>query len=437
MDYLKEALICKLCNQISNQPVFLPCHKTLCQIHLDEELVKADNNNSSFQCYFCNKQHEIAFNGFKINEKPNKPSLKTADIKPSSNELKLKLDKASLELSQLYEDFLKKDPELKSLNSKHFLTLREQINSKRDELKQEIEALAKKMLDLSDSAEVSCFEVLSAIRTDSSKVNKDEFKRIEAEIRRELKKPKLHKSKINEIKAELNEKKREFKERLGILENIKNNTKQCRFDMPISEELQLSEDFLGELILVNKLISCSEDKTIRVWNLNSGACIRTLAGHADSVFCLQTLDNGEIASISFDKTIKLWHIQTGKCLDTLEHSNNGYCFKQLRKHEFVIGSSDGLIKIVDFSTGVSVKEVGSHSGWVTCLELLPNGELVSSSLDKTIKVWDLNSGKCLATLYGHSHYVNSVKVLGNGQIASSSSDKTVKILIHNVFFFEL
>jgi WD40 repeat protein len=426
MDYLKEALICKLCNQISNQPVFLPCHKTLCQIHLDEELLKA--NNTSFQCYFCSKQHEIAFNGFKINEKPNQPAA-AADPKPSSSELKLKLDKSSLELSQLYEDFLKKDPELKSFNSKHFLSLREQINAKRDELKQEIEALANKMLDLSDRAEVSCFEVLSAIRTDSSRVNKDEFKRIEAEIRHELKRPKLHKSKINEIKAELSEKKREFKERLGILENIKSNTKQSRFE-PMSGELQLGEDFLGELILVNKLISCSEDKTIRVWNLNSGSCMRTLAGHADSVFCLQTLENGEIASISFDKTIKLWHVQTGKCLDTLEHSNNGYCFKQLSKHEFVVGSSDGLIRIVDFSTGLSAKEVGSHSGWVTCLEMLPNGQLASSSLDKTIKVWDLNSGKCLATLYGHSHYVNSVKVLGSGQIASSSSDKTVRILIN-------
>jgi len=62
----------------------------------------------------------------------------------------------------------------------------------------------------------------------------------------------------------------------------------------------------------------SVDKTIRIWNIKTGECIRILKGHSDLVSCLATLSNGYLASGSYDKTIRIWNSKNGKCLKTLK-----------------------------------------------------------------------------------------------------------------------
>ncbi len=36
----------------------------------------------------------------------------------------------------------------------------------------------------------------------------------------------------------------------------------------------------------NKIISCSSDKTIKVWDIASGDCLNTLEGHASEINCI-------------------------------------------------------------------------------------------------------------------------------------------------------
>lgn len=97
------------------------------------------------------------------------------------------------------------------------------------------------------------------------------------------------------------------------------------------------------------LVSGSRDKTIKIWQLETGELVRTLKGHKDEV-CAIALSPDEqiIASGSVDKTIKLWHVNTGELLATF--------------------------------TG--------HTKTVTAVAFTASGEmLVSGSLDKTIKIW--------------------------------------------------
>ena len=65
-------------------------------------------------------------------------------------------------------------------------------------------------------------------------------------------------------------------------------------------------------------VSGSTDKTLKVWDLNTGKCRSTLIGHADSVWGVAvTPDGGTIVSSSEDKTLKVWDLNTGKCCSTL------------------------------------------------------------------------------------------------------------------------
>jgi WD40 repeat protein len=63
------------------------------------------------------------------------------------------------------------------------------------------------------------------------------------------------------------------------------------------------------------LVSASEDATLKLWDPNSGAEIRTLRGHSNIVTALAVnADGSEIASASLDHTLRVWNAATGETL---------------------------------------------------------------------------------------------------------------------------
>ena len=79
-----------------------------------------------------------------------------------------------------------------------------------------------------------------------------------------------------------------------------------------------------------QLISCSDDKTIRVWNLfpnHSYQCLRVLRGHLNAVRLIKlNAYTGELYSVSADQEnycdhkVKVWDLDTGKCLRVIQTS---------------------------------------------------------------------------------------------------------------------
>jgi WD40 repeat protein len=60
------------------------------------------------------------------------------------------------------------------------------------------------------------------------------------------------------------------------------------------------------------LVTCSADQTIRIWNADNGAAVRTLSGHTDYIFAVAVSPDGNrIASGSFNGEIKVWKLADG------------------------------------------------------------------------------------------------------------------------------
>ena len=67
----------------------------------------------------------------------------------------------------------------------------------------------------------------------------------------------------------------------------------------------------------DKIVSGSLDRTLRIWNINSGEC-KVLTGHAGSVLCV-TIAGDKIVSGSSDNTLRIWNINSGECKVLIGH----------------------------------------------------------------------------------------------------------------------
>jgi WD40 repeat protein len=64
-----------------------------------------------------------------------------------------------------------------------------------------------------------------------------------------------------------------------------------------------------------RAVSGSSDRTLKVWDLQSGQEERTLSGHAGGVNAVAvTADGKRAVSGSSDRTLKVWDLQSGHCL---------------------------------------------------------------------------------------------------------------------------
>lgn len=185
----------------------------------------------------------------------------------------------------------------------------------------------------------------------------------------------------------------------------------------------------------NLLVSASRDKTLRIWDVSTGYCVKTLYSHVDWVrdVCA-SFDGRWLLSAGNDQTARLWDTTSGDVKATLlghEHviecctfappSSYGYLatFTGLKKPplgtssgEFVAtGSRDKSIKIWDFR-GILIKTLVGHDNWIRGLLFHPGGKyLLSVSDDKAIRCWDLSQdGKCVKTIEdAHSHFVSCIR----------------------------
>ncbi|MBD2065985.1 tetratricopeptide repeat protein [Leptolyngbya sp. FACHB-671] len=166
--------------------------------------------------------------------------------------------------------------------------------------------------------------------------------------------------------------------------------------------------------------------------------VQTFIGHSDLVRSVAISPDGQIlASSSVDKTIKLWNLETGELLYTLEGHSSAVISVAFSPDGTTLASAsnlavgDGNIKLWNVETGTLQQSLGKGllSFRVSCVTFSPDGQaLASGNIDATIKLWQLNSGKVHSTLKGHGWDVNSVAFSRDGQIlVSGSLDGAIKI----------
>jgi len=151
-----------------------------------------------------------------------------------------------------------------------------------------------------------------------------------------------------------------------------------------------------------RIASGSKDKSVRVWDAQSGECLQVLRGHDDQVYSIAWSTTGTyLASGSGDSTACIWDVRNGQCTQTLRGHSAGV--RSVAWHaggkRIVSGSEDATLRIWDVASGECLQTIEAHQGPITCLSCDPqDARVASGSWDKAIHIWELRSGRLLQTL---------------------------------------
>ena len=96
------------------------------------------------------------------------------------------------------------------------------------------------------------------------------------------------------------------------------------------------------------MLTSSLDATIRLWDVNSGRCIRTYFGHVEGVWAIAA-DTLRIVSGAHDRTVKVWDPRSGKSEKTFAgHAGPVTCIG-LSDSRMCSGGEDGEVRVYNFT----------------------------------------------------------------------------------------
>ena len=222
-----------------------------------------------------------------------------------------------------------------------------------------------------------------------------------------------------------------------------------------------------------RFVSSSWDKTVKVWDSESGQLLASLL-HKDWVSGLAVSSSGLLASGDWSGIVKLWDWQTRREVRVITHGErvSSLTFTPDGKKLITIGgdvlkiwdvdtgletahvstawyhymvpqgiacSPDGLtlafdkgygrLRLWDLATGSERAQLEGHASVIHALVFSPDGKtLVSAGWEGTVKVWDVLTRRAVATLTNHTAFVSSAAFSSEGDtLATVSADQTVKL----------
>ena len=167
----------------------------------------------------------------------------------------------------------------------------------------------------------------------------------------------------------------------------------CTQDWTIKKSITTPSGIRSLLLLNSSQIAVVNIYRIQIYDINAGFLIFEMTGNDNKSYirALVLLNDNQIISGSDDKTLKLWDITTGKLLRTIHtfklgvvsllNLNNGFIavgLKGFSSNIAIIRTDDW--KLQSYLTG--------HDGSVNSLISLSNGSFASGSEDNKIIIWN-------------------------------------------------
>ncbi|MDB5307396.1 MAG: (Myosin heavy-chain) kinase Histone acetyltransferase, partial [Gemmataceae bacterium] len=162
---------------------------------------------------------------------------------------------------------------------------------------------------------------------------------------------------------------------------------------------------------------------VKVWALDTGREVFTATARGPLTGIAYSRDGRRLAAGGLDRTVIIWEANSGReetVLRRYAHSVLGVawgCGGQL-----ATAGEDGVVKVWDVDTDREVVTLRGHTGPVAGVAFRPDGkQLASAGWDQTVRIWDPTGDRSVTTLRGHTGPVTDAAVLPDGRIASTAN----------------
>ena len=157
-----------------------------------------------------------------------------------------------------------------------------------------------------------------------------------------------------------------------------------------------------------RILSWSEDSTLRLWDVATGQQIGPTMKHDDFVSgAVLTKDETRILSWSHDGTLRLWDAATGQQIGPSMKHDGPVTGAVLTKDETRIlsWSDDDTLRLWDAATGQQIGPAMKHDGAVTGAVLTKDEtRILSWSDDESLRLWDAATGQPIGPAMKHRRH---------------------------------
>ena len=185
------------------------------------------------------------------------------------------------------------------------------------------------------------------------------------------------------------------------------------------------------------IVSTSADCSIRIWDVSTGLCIKTLKGHTGAVYYAEMNPDGTlVVSVSDDGTTRIWDFESGKCLHVFHYTGilnqareiipfSRACFSPNGELIAIPNYADMEVIIWSIELGQTIGNLKVDTPYYS-LCFSPDGcELAITGYMHTITIWNLDSFKCERTIrfddFLSDDFLYSSRFSNDGEMLVSST----------------
>ena len=296
----KSEVICVLCHLVLEDPITLPCDCLCCGSHTSDHFTL----NKLIRCTNCDREFQVTNDGFRSNKNAKRALDEESYLSDYEKSIKKQIQERFLQFRQSLNEFTTNHANFECNNHEHFIEVRRRVDIHREEAKNKIDEIALKMIDELKQKEIEYHRTLSEYHANITEPNdyENEVHLLIAEFRKET-------IAIEKIDAMM-------LERQNKIKKIEYNIKKFKDAISEVESIQFkknkdfSDELFGELSYnpsIPKIITCSTDNTIRIYEIGSNKTILldNVSALVGNSLCLEALSGKEFISGANDRYFSL------------------------------------------------------------------------------------------------------------------------------------
>jgi WD40 repeat protein/uncharacterized caspase-like protein len=197
-----------------------------------------------------------------------------------------------------------------------------------------------------------------------------------------------------------------------------------------------------------QLVSASDDKTIRVWDVATGKTVRTIRGeaapeHPGKIYAIALSPDGKwlaaggwlanTPDYDHPEVIRIYDFLSGRLVVLLKgghgKSVNALAYSPDGRHLISgQGGEDAFAIIWDVAASSALHWLRGHKDHIYAVSFTPDGQhAVTGSFDHDLRLWRVADGAEIARMVGHGDNVRSLAVAPDGTIASGDRSGEIRL----------